>query len=234
MLQKPLAVAIVSGGLDSTVLAYKLRAEGYKLHMISCNYGQRHVREIDYARMTASKLDGAQHSVVDLRSITALLRGSALTDASVPVPDGHYAADSMKATIVPNRNAIMLSIAWGIAVADKAAVVAAGMHSGDHFIYPDCRPLFLGSFQAAMHAGNEGFGDDIRLYTPFIGHSKAGIVREGRALGVPFVDTYSCYKGGATHCGTCGTCVERREAFVEAHTDDPTMYLSYEQFGAPV
>jgi 7-cyano-7-deazaguanine synthase len=217
------AIAIVSGGLDSVTLAYHLRAEGCALHLLSFDYGQRHKRELYYAARCASHL-GAQHNTVDLSGVGRLMGGSALTDA-IPVPDGHYAEGSMRATVVPNRNAIMLAIAYAAAVSEGAEVVATGVHAGDHFIYPDCRPGFVAAFDAMERAAVEGFGHPaLHLYAPFVALSKADIVRRGAALGVPFADTWSCYRGGAAHCGTCGTCTERREAFALAGIVDPTEY----------
>jgi 7-cyano-7-deazaguanine synthase len=133
----------------------------------------------------------------------------------------------MKQTVVPNRNAIMLSIAWGIAVSESVGQVVAGMHAGDHPIYPDCRPEFVLALERALRLGNEGFGDAaLALSVPFIHMSKADIVREGSAYRhpVPYDMTWSCYLGRDLHCGRCGTCVERREAFELAGIPDPTIY----------
>ena len=214
-------VALVSGGLDSTTLAYHLDADGFALTLLSCDYGQRHRVELEYAARTAQRL-GVPHEVADLTSVNRLLAGSALTDASIDVPDGHYTDDSMKATIVPNRNAIMLSIAVGAAVASGADTVACAMHAGDHPIYPDCRPEFVAAFEAMSRVANDlpGFA----VLSPFVDWTKADIVRRGKELGVPFEDTWSCYRGADRHCGTCGTCVERREAFAMADVADPTSY----------
>lgn len=217
------AVAIVSGGLDSVTLAHLLAAEGYELHLLAIDYGQRHRKELAFAVKCAHRL-GARFDQVDLSSVGRLLGGSALTDA-IAVPDGHYAESSMKITVVPNRNAIMLSIAYGVAVARKAEAVAIGVHAGDHFIYPDCRPAFIGTFEAMQDRAVEGFGHpNLHIEAPFLNLTKADIVRVGHQLGVPFAETWSCYKGGDAHCGTCGTCVERREAFSLAGVDDPTTY----------
>ena len=157
--------------------------------------------------------------------VTSFLAGSALTDESVTVPDGHYADESMKITVVPNRNAIMLSIACALAVTRDAGAVAFGAHTGDHFIYPDCRPAFVRAYQTMLNLVVEGLAS-IEILTPFLSMTKADIVRLGAALHVPFERTWSCYKGGALHCGTCGTCHERREAFALADVDDPTLYES--------
>ena len=214
---------MVSGGLDSVTLAHGLASEGYSLNLLSFDYGQRHARELDYARLCAERL-GAGHDVVDLKGVGRLLKGSALTD-DVPVPHGGYEEPNMALTVVPNRNAIMLSIAFGAAVADGAVIVAAGMHAGDHFVYPDCRPEFVEAFDAMQRRAIEGLGDEPpRLHAPFIRNTKAEIVALGASLGVPFADTWSCYEGGEEHCGLCGTCVERREAFELAGVEDPTVY----------
>ncbi|MGH3807305.1 MAG: 7-cyano-7-deazaguanine synthase QueC [Pseudonocardiaceae bacterium] len=221
-------VLILSGGLDSTVLGYRLRADGTRLTMLSFDYGQRHRCELGYAGRTAAKLTGA-HRVVDLSALGSVLAGSSLTDTAVEVPDGHYTDQSMRVTVVPNRNAIMLDVAVAQAVAVQASAVAFGAHAGDHPIYPDCRPAFLDAYRRMVLLANEGFlAPQFTVLAPFLGLSKADIVRFGADLGVPFADTWSCYKGGERHCGTCGTCVERREAFQVAGVADPTEYAAGE------
>lgn len=214
-------IVICSGGLDSVTLAHKIAAEHALIGLVSFDYGQRHKKELDCAAACARDLN-VPHSIIDISGVGKELSGSALTDA-IDVPDGHYAEDSMKITVVPNRNAIMLSIAYGIASARGADAVAAAFHGGDHFIYPDCRPGFVNAFDAMQKHALEGLSD-IRLLTPFIHVSKTAIVTEGARLNVPFAKTWSCYKGGETHCGRCGTCVERREAFDIAGVADPTIY----------
>lgn len=215
-------VAIVSGGMDSVTLAHRLRSQRHTLYLLSVDYGQRHRRELEFARACAARL-GAAHRVVDLTSLTPLLAGSSLTDPSVPVPEGHYADETMRATVVPNRNMILLSVAAAWAVSLKAQAVAIGVHSGDHAVYPDCRP----EFAAAMdHALSLCDWHPIRVERPFVAYTKSAIVQVGTALGVPYEETWSCYKGGERHCGRCGTCVERREAFELAGVPDPTTYES--------
>jgi 7-cyano-7-deazaguanine synthase len=214
-------LVVCSGGLDSVTLAHKIAAEQTLLHLVSFDYGQRHRKELECARLCATRL-GVTHDIVDITDIGRRLTGSALT-GDAAVPDGHYAEDTMRITVVPNRNAIMLSIAFGLATAKRARAVAAAMHGGDHFIYPDCRPPFVEAFAAMQQCALDGLGQ-IALATPFLLWSKADIVREGERLGVPFAETWSCYKGGARHCGRCGTCVERREAFHLAGIADPTAY----------
>jgi 7-cyano-7-deazaguanine synthase len=214
-------IVICSGGLDSVTLAHKVAGEGRLTGLLSFDYGQRHVKEVEFAARCADSLD-VPHKVVDISGVGRALSGSALTDA-VDVPDGHYAEETMKVTIVPNRNAIMLTIAFGLAAAQGAQAVGAAVHGGDHFIYPDCRPGFIDAFQTMQDHALEGVSA-IRLYTPFVSVSKADIVTEGARWRTPFAETWSCYKGGEVHCGRCGTCVERREAFHLAGVDDPTVY----------
>jgi 7-cyano-7-deazaguanine synthase len=223
-------VAVVSGGLDSTTMAYWLRAQGYAVFAISFDYGQRHRKELAFAEQMAADLD-ASWTLIDLHAagLTSILSGSALTDEAVMVPDGHYADESMKITVVPNRNAIMLSIACALAVTREAGAVAFGAHTGDHFIYPDCRPEFVRAFERMINVAVEGLAS-IEILAPFLAMTKADIVRLGNELRVPFERTWSCYKGGALHCGTCGTCFERREAFALAQVADPT---PYERASAP-
>lgn len=219
-------VTTLSGGLDSVTLAHALAADGFDLIALSFHYGQRHAKELARAARCADRL-GAEHHVVDLRSVGALLAGSALTDGAVEVPEGHYSDASMAATVVPNRNAIMLSVAVGVAVARGAGAVATAVHAGDHAVYPDCRPEFIDAIEHEARVANEGFAaDGFRVLAPFLHLAKDEIVRRGAALGVPFEDTWSCYLGEELHCGRCGTCVERREAFELAGVPDPTRYAA--------
>ncbi|OLT39775.1 7-cyano-7-deazaguanine synthase QueC [Saccharomonospora sp. CUA-673] len=218
------AIVIASGGLDSTVLAYWLAARGAELTLLSFDYGQRHRVELEYAAEIARLLN-CPHETVELSMLGRLLVGSALTDTDVAVPDGYYTDESMRATVVPNRNAIMLDIAVSVAVARKADVVAFGAHAGDHAVYPDCRPEFVERFTRSVRTANEGLlVDDFEILAPFLTQSKTDIVRIGTALDVPFERTWSCYRGEATHCGTCGTCTERKEAFQQNGITDPTSY----------
>ncbi|MVA27337.1 7-cyano-7-deazaguanine synthase QueC [Agrobacterium vitis] len=214
-------LVVCSGGLDSVSLADKMAAEHQLIGLISFDYGQRHKKELDFAALAAKRL-GVPHQIIDITAIGASLTGSALTD-DLDVPDGHYAEETMKITVVPNRNAIMLAIAFGVAAARKADAVAVAVHGGDHFIYPDCRPGFIDAFQTMQTHALEGYAD-VKLMAPFVTVSKADIVTEGAKYGTPFEQTWSCYKGGERHCGRCGTCVERREAFHLAGVTDPTAY----------
>src|SRR5215211_7421054 len=209
--------------MDSVTLAYLLDSEEYELHILSVVSVSFNKKEISYARRCAERL-GTTFDVADMSQVGRLLSGSALTD-DLEVPHGHYAAENMAVTVVPNRNAIMLSIAYGVAVAREARIVATAVHAGDHYVYPDCRPQFVEAFDAMERKAVEGFGDpDLRLHTPFVHKTKAEIVEIGTSLGVPYEDTWSCYEGGEIHCGLCGTCNERKEAFQLANVPDPTKY----------
>jgi 7-cyano-7-deazaguanine synthase len=211
--------------MDSVTLAHRIAQDHELTGLISFDYGQRHRKELDFARACADELD-TEHILMDISNIGRQLTGSALTD-DLDVPDGHYAEDTMKITVVPNRNAIMLTIAYGIAASRGADVVATAVHGGDHFIYPDCRPAFTSSFETMQRYALDGYAD-ISLFTPYVHVSKAEIAAEGLRLGIDYRKTWSCYKGGETHCGRCGTCVERREAFHLAGGTDPTEYADAE------
>lgn len=221
---RPLAVVSLSGGMDSTTLLahYAAGERPHRLLAVSVDYGQRHVRELDSARAVAAHYE-AEHLVVDLRAVGALLSGSALTDPSVDVPEGHYAWETMKATVVPNRNMIIASVLIGLAVSRRAAVVAFGMHAGDHAVYPDCRPEFVSALGELAAVANEGFDPPV-VEAPFVHVTKTDIARRGAELGAPLHLSWSCYQGGDVHCGVCGTCYERREAFRDAGLPDPTAY----------
>ena len=214
-------VLLLSGGLDSSVLLAQLLNQGHEVAALSLDYGQRHVRELDAARFIAKRY-GVRHKVLALPSLATLWPESVLTGAGA-VPDGHYAADSMKATVVPNRNMFLLSLALGWAGSLKFDAVAYSAHGGDHAIYPDCRPEFFAAMDAAAR-----FCDwqPLQVLAPFITASKADIVKVGAALGVPFAQTRTCYNDGLNHCGRCGACTERREAFKLAGVSDPTMYCA--------
>src|SRR3990172_6237755 len=206
------AVVVLSGGMDSATALYQAKADGNEVYAVSFNYGQKHKKELDFARQLAEKAGVKEHKVVDLTDINQLVSHSALTGKDIAVPDGHYTAESMKITVVPNRNMIMYAVALGYAVNLEADAMYVGIHSGDHAIYPDCRPDFITGLQALPLVANEGFiKPDFEIKAPFVNISKAEIAAKGNKLGVPYELTWSCYKGGDKHCGTCGTCVERVE-----------------------
>lgn len=221
----PHAIVLLSGGMDSAALTGYLLSLGYTVDAVAVDYGQRHRRELDAAEAVALHYQ-IRCDVVDLTAVGKLLGGSALTDPNIAVPEGHYADESMRITVVPNRNAILIMVAAGVAVTRHAQYVATAVHAGDHPVYPDCRPQFITAAGQAVTTGTAGHGD-VHLIAPFVNSTKAWIADLGAKLGVPFALTWSCYQGGDQHCGRCGTCVERREAFDTAGTPDPTRYATH-------
>lgn len=211
------AVLILSGGLDSTTLLYKLLADGYQIEAITFDYGQRHRREIDSAREIAA-INGIPHKVADLSAITPLLGDSALLGGK-DIPSCHYTEEAAKQTVVPNRNMIMLSIAVGFAEAMKISEVYYAAHAGDWAIYPDCRTPFIEAMATAIRLATAW--NPVELKAPFSGMTKAEIVKLGLAMKVPYELTWSCYQGGDRPCGVCPTCIERAEAFAINGVDDP-------------
>lgn len=212
------SIIIVSGGMDSVTLLceYKDRiAVG-----VSFDYGSNHnAREIPFAREHCEML-GIEHIVIDLAFMPKYFKSS-LLDGADAIPEGHYADDNMKSTVVPFRNGIMLSIAAGIAESRGLKYVMMANHSGDHTIYPDCRQEFVNAMNEATKAGTF---PGIEILAPYTGITKADIARRGKALGIDYSKTWSCYKGGEHHCGKCGTCMERKEAMRDASIVDTTIY----------
>ena len=214
------SVIIYSGGLDSTTLLYEER-ERVAL-AVTFDYGSNHAaREIACAKHHCALL-GIEHLVIELGFMSRYFQSSLLSGAA-DIPDGNYDEENMKSTVVPFRNGIMLSIACGLAESRGLKRVLIANHGGDHAIYPDCRPQFVDAMNAAMQAGTY---EGVQLAAPYTNISKADIIRRGAQLGIDYGATYSCYRGGEHHCGTCGTCTERREAFREAGIPDPTKYNS--------
>ncbi len=212
------SVIIVSGGLDSITLLYD-KAETIAL-AVSFDYGQNHgAKELPFAAHHCRKL-GIPHITIPLSFMHRYFKSS-LLDGAEAIPEGHYAEENMKSTVVPFRNGIMLAIATGIAESHGLKRVYIANHGGDHTIYPDCRPDFI---QAMDGAATAGTFVNVRIEAPYTNITKADIVRHGTALGVDYSKTWSCYKGSDVHCGKCGTCVERKEAFLEAGVKDPTEY----------
>lgn len=215
-------VVLASGGMDSVTALYRVAREHEVVAAVSFDYGSKHNhREIPFARWHADHL-GVPHRIIDLTFMADCFQ-SDLLNTGGEIPDGHYAEETMKRTVVPFRNGIMLAVACGLAESSGADGLVIAAHAGDHAIYPDCREPFMQAMAAAM---KEGTYARVELLRPFIAMDKAAIAAEGARLGVDFALTWSCYKGGETHCGTCGTCVERREAFLHAGVADPTKYLA--------
>ena len=216
------AVIIYSGGMDSFTLLHHVLATGLARHEIAAltfDYGQKHSKEIQYAKHVCTEL-GIAHKIVDIRSINSLLGGSSLTD-DIAIPEGHYEAENMQSTVVPNRNMILLSLAVAYAVSLEASQVYYGAHGGDHAIYPDCRPEFVAKMDAVCQIANY---QSVSIQTPFIAHTKIEILSRGIELGLDYSHTWTCYNGRDKACGQCGACVERVEAFTENGLIDPIPY----------
>ncbi|MGM9698626.1 MAG: 7-cyano-7-deazaguanine synthase QueC [Prevotella sp.] len=215
------SLIIVSGGMDSITLLYD-RKETIAL-AVSFDYGSNHnAREIPFAQLHCQRL-GIRHVVIPLAFMQQYFKSSLLEGADA-IPDGHYADENMKSTVVPFRNGIMLSVAVGIAESNGLKRVLIANHGGDHAIYPDCRPEFIAAIDAAAKAGTYV---NVAIEAPYTNITKTDIALRGKSLGIDYSETWSCYKGGTVHCGTCGTCVERKEALREAGIVDNTNYLQY-------
>ena len=212
------SILILSGGMDSVTLLHDYK-ERIAL-AVTFDYGSKHnAREIPFARLHCERLN-IEHIVIPLAFMGQYFTSSLLKGGE-DIPEGHYADDNMKSTVVPFRNGIMLSVAVGLAESRGLKFVMMANHGGDHTIYPDCRPEFVDAFNAAAHAGTYvGVG----LLSPYTNITKVDIARRGKELGIDYSETWSCYKGSDHHCGRCGTCVERREAMVEAGIVDTTVY----------
>ncbi|SFR60773.1 preQ(0) biosynthesis protein QueC [Pseudidiomarina maritima] len=214
-------VVIYSGGMDSFTVLHHAVQQGHEVYALSFNYGQRHVRELDAAAAVCLQLD-IPHKVVDITAINSLLAGSSLT-SDIDIPEGHYAEASMQSTVVPNRNMILLSLAIGYAVSIGAEAVYYGAHSGDHAIYPDCRPEFVEKMNAVSLIANY---EPIRIEVPYLRNDKAEILADGLRMNLDYSQTWTCYNGRDKACGKCGACVERLEAFAANQVTDPLPYES--------
>ena len=214
------SIIIVSGGMDSITLLYDKKDE---IAMgISFNYGSNHnAKEIPFAKLHCERL-GIKHITIDLDFMHQYFKSSLLEGAE-NIPEGHYASDNMKSTVVPFRNGIMLSIAIGIAESNHLKKVLIANHGGDHTIYPDCRDSFI---KAMNQASIEGTFVNIKISAPYTHLSKGDIAAIGKKLHLDYTETWSCYKGKEQHCGVCGTCIERKEALNEAQIEDKTVYLN--------
>ena len=212
------SVIVVSGGMDSVTLLYEKKDE--IALGISFDYGSNHNHnELPLAALHCHRL-GIAHVVIPLGFMHQYFKSS-LLESGDSIPDGSYDEENMKSTVVPFRNGVMLAVAAGIAESNGLTKVLIANHGGDHTIYPDCRPEFIAAMDAAVEAGTFA---RVRVVAPYTNISKADIARRGRALGIDYAETWSCYKGGDVHCGTCGTCVERKEALREAGIEDNTPY----------
>ena len=209
---------VVSGGMDSITLLNEYKDE--IAMAVTFDYGSNHAKkEIPMAKLHCERL-GIKHIVIPLAFIHEYFKSSLLEGADA-IPEGHYAAENMKSTVVPFRNGIMLAIACGIAESNGLKEVMIANHSGDHAIYPDCRTEFINAMSEAMRLGTY---EGISIVAPYSDITKTDIARHGKAIGLNYAETWSCYKGGEKHCGKCGTCVERKEALHDAGIDDPTEY----------
>ena len=212
------SILIFSGGMDSTTLLYDYR-ERIAL-ALSFDYGSNHnARELPFAELHCQRL-GIEHIVIPLDFMHQYFHSS-LLDGDDAIPEGNYAEANMRSTVVPFRNGIMLAIAVGMAESRGLDCVMMANHSGDHTIYPDCRPAFVEAFDRTAQAGTF---NGVRLVAPYTNLTKGQIAARGRELGIDYAETWSCYRGGEHHCGRCGTCVERKEALREAGIEDPTVY----------
>jgi 7-cyano-7-deazaguanine synthase len=216
-------VVIYSGGMDSFTLLHKARADGLNVHAISFNYGQRHVRELDCAQEVCQQL-GVPHKVIDIRAMSDVMAGSALTSEIIDVPEGDYQEGSMKSTVVPNRNMILLALATGYAVTVEASAVWFGAHGGDHAIYPDCRPEFVEKMDAVCKVANY---QPVAVEAPFMHFTKSDILALGLQLNLDYSHTWTCYNGRSKACGRCSSCVERLQAFAEHQQQDPIAYEAH-------
>jgi 7-cyano-7-deazaguanine synthase len=215
-------VVLLSGGMDSVAAFHEAMSQHKVVAAISFDYGAKHNhKELPFAAYHCRKFN-IEHRVIPLNFVGELFKSDLLKSGGA-IPDGHYEEQTMKSTVVPFRNGIMLSIAAGFAESKNATGLVIAAHAGDHAIYPDCREDFMKAMADAIRLGTYA---GIKLLRPFITMTKAEIASRGQALGVDFAHTWSCYKGGTLHCGTCGTCVERREAFLVAGVADPTIYSS--------
>ncbi len=212
-------VVIYSGGMDSFTVLHNAIRTGHQVYALSFNYGQRHVKELICAQNVCQEL-GIHHKIVDISAINQLIGGSSLTD-DIEVPEGHYAADNMKSTVVPNRNMILLSLAVGYAVSLDAQAVYYGAHSGDHFIYPDCRPEFVQKMNDVCQIANY---EPVDIISPYLQQTKIEILKDGLQMGLDYSKTWTCYNGREKACGKCGSCQERLEAFALNQVTDPLPY----------
>ncbi len=216
---KEKVVVVYSGGMDSFTVLNRARKDGYDVYALSFDYGQRHSKELTFAKAVCDDLN-IPHKIVDIRAINQLLAGSSLTD-EIDIPEGHYEEESMKSTVVPNRNMILISLAVGYAVSIGAHKVYYGAHSGDHAIYPDCRPEFVEKMNDVCQIANY---EAVEIYSPYLHDTKIDILTDGLNMGLDYSKSWTCYNGREKACGKCGACQERLEAFEKNKVTDPLPY----------
>jgi len=212
-------VVIFSGGMDSFTVLNKVVKQDFEAYALSFDYGQRHKKELEYAARVCASL-GVHHKIIDISAINELIGGSSLT-SDIDIPEGHYEQQSMQSTVVPNRNMILLSMAVGYAVSLDSTKVFYGAHSGDHAIYPDCRPEFVHRMNDVCAIANYSA---VEILCPYLNVSKIDILADGLKMGLDYVSTWTCYNGREKACGKCGACQERLEAFAKNQSEDPLEY----------
>jgi 7-cyano-7-deazaguanine synthase len=211
-------IVILSGGLDSTTLLFHLKDEGHVLHALTFDYGQRHRKEIEAAKIICELTDTPQE-IVDVSALGPFFGSNALTNQSIVLPSGEYSQETIDTTKVPNRNMIMLSIAISRAISLAFDAVAFGAHSGfNEIMYPDCSPAFVNAMQKAANACDQL---SVEVLAPFVLWTKTDVLKRGAELCVPFENTWSCYEGSSVPCGKCGTCWDREAAFSQCALVDP-------------
>jgi 7-cyano-7-deazaguanine synthase len=224
------AIVLLSGGLDSATVAAIALRDGYEAIALSFNYGQRHDRELQAAKIIAGELGIREHHTIDVD--LSLWGGSALTDTSIDLPKEGVHPDIIPITYVPGRNTVFIAIALSLAEAREASAIYLGINAVDYSGYPDCRPEYLEAFQKlaglSSKAGLEGNAP--RLVAPLIESSKVDIVRRAIDLGVPISRTWSCYQGGSSPCGLCDSCRIRDKALIEAGYPDLATPLGRELY----
>jgi 7-cyano-7-deazaguanine synthase len=218
-------ILILSGGMDSTTLLYKYIKDGYSVECISFDYGQKHKIELTHA-INLTKINNVSHKIIDVSFMKDILTKSSLINDNLEVPHGEYSKHNMLSTVVPNRNTILLSIAWAVACNENADILAYGAQCGDHYLYPDTRPDYFSAINLALRLGTEDCRlANLQLDAPLLHLQKHQVIELGIEYGVDYSLTYSCYEGGNTHCGECGACQSRKKAFKTLGLDDPIKYL---------
>ena len=217
------AVVIYSGGMDSYTVLHRALRQGFDVHALSFHYGQRHAKELQVAEKVCQDL-AIDHRLIDIRAVHSLMDSSALTDSEYAMPSGEYAEGNLAATVVPNRNMVLLSLAIAYAVNIGADVCFYGAHGGDHVLYPDCRPEFVDRMNAVSAIANF---EPVHIEAPYLHSDKATILADGLAMGLDYAQTWTCYLGEELACGRCGSCHERLAAFAANGLTDPLRYAPH-------